>query len=146
MSKTANVLSDIVQVARDGAEFYDAAVKEVKSPQLRDVFARMAQRKRELIGALSSRIRLEGESAPDSGTFVGTLRKAYADVLAGMSSNEDKVYVGQLEDTEDRLLKEVTTAIKDTDEPELRALLTQHLPTIRACHDEMRGLKQAWAA
>jgi uncharacterized protein (TIGR02284 family) len=146
MSKTANVLSDIVQVARDGADFYDAATREVKSPQLREVFARMAQRKRELIGALAGRIRSEGEKVPDSGTFAGSIRKVYADVRAGLSSNEDKIYVGQLEEAEDRLLHEVEDAIKDSDEPELRAILQQHLPSIRACHDEMRGLKQAWAA
>ena len=38
MTDNAHLLSDIVQAARDGAEFYDAAAGEVSNPQLRDTF------------------------------------------------------------------------------------------------------------
>lgn len=142
----ASLLQDIIQIARDGAAFYDAARSEVRNPALKETFARMAGHKRDLIAALGGRLQAIGETVPDGGTLVGALRKAYADVRATLSSDEEAVYVRQLEETEDRLLEHVLDAISRADDPMVRNQLESHLRTVRACHDEMRTLKQRWAA
>lgn len=146
MTDNANLLNDLVQVTRDSKEFYEDVAKETSDARLRDVFTRMAGAKAGLIGALSAKVINLGETPADGGTFAGSLRKAYADVRATFSSNDDKVYVGQLEETEDRILEHFEDALSKTDSPEVRAALAQHLPKVRACHDEMRDLKKAMDA
>lgn len=142
----ATLLQEIIQIARDGAKFYDDARNEVKNPQLKETFARMAGHKRDLITALGGRLEMIGEEVPNSGTFAGSLQKSYADIRAALSANEEKVYVAQLEEAEDRLMHHVEDAIKDATNPEIKSQLQAHLPAVRACHDEMRALKQRWAA
>lgn len=146
MNQNADVLQDLIQLAHDGAVFYTDAAREVKDPALVPLFTRMATAKRELVSALGGQLERVGAEVPASGTFGGSLRKTYTEVLAKLSSNDGKVYVDQLEDGEDRLLEHFEDAIADAESVELRAQLTAHLPSVRATHDEMRRVKQKLAA
>jgi uncharacterized protein (TIGR02284 family) len=146
MVDNANLLQDLVQVTRDSKTFYEDAARETGDAKLRDVFTRMASAKGGLIGALSSELVNMGENAPEGGTVAGSLRKAYADVRASLSKDDNKIYVGQLEETEDRVLEHFEDALAKTDSAEIRGVLTEHLPKVRACHEEMRNLKHAMGA
>ena len=141
-----NALRDLVQIARDGADFYAAAEPEVNDAHLKAVFERMAASKQALIDALAGRLEMIGETPPVSGTQLGALRKAYTDVRASLSSHNEKVYIAQLEQTEDRLLHHFEEALRDSDNDEIRSQLQAHLPRVQACHDEMRRLKAKLSA
>lgn len=144
--KDIDTVKELVQIARDGAEFYDDARKEVEDPELKNVFRNMTDHKLGVIGALSGQLAMMAEGVPESGTLVGTLRKVYADVRANLSSNEDKVYVVQLEEVEDRLLHHFEDAVKTVENSSIRSSLLEQMPQVRACHDQMRSLKQRMAA
>ena len=144
--KNANTLQELVQIAHDGVEFYTEAGKEVKDVDLKATFERMAAAKRDLIGSLSTKLIASNEDVPTSGTVVGKLRQLYADVRASMSSNEEKVYVAQLEEAEDRLVEHYDAAIKEIDDPLVLAMLEAHMIRVRACHSEMRALKVRFSA
>lgn len=141
-----NQLKELVQVARDGAEFYEQAFEQVQDSQLRSLFSRMAAAKRELINGLSASIAASGEQAPSGGTLVGSLQKVYAAVRAALARDETRAWVAQLEDAEDRLLEHLRRAILDADDPAALRQLEAYLPRVRDCHDEMRALKQRLAA
>lgn len=136
-----NALRDLVQIARDGADFYAAAEPEVTDAHLKTIFERMAASKQDLIDALSGRLEMIGETPPVTGTKLGALRKAYTDVRANLSPDNERVYIAQLEETEDRLLHHLEDALRDSDNDEIRSQLQAHLPKVQACHDEMRRLK-----
>jgi uncharacterized protein (TIGR02284 family) len=142
----AELLQDIVAVARDGADFYDTARSHVDDARLKETFARLAGHKRDLMVALGGRLEMIGEDVPGSGTVAGSLRRYYAELLAAVSSNDAAVYVAQLEAAEDRLLARMREAIDACDNAEIRSQLQAHLPMVRACHDEMRALTRRLAA
>ena len=144
--QNANTVKELVQISRDGLEFYEHAMSEVHSERLKSVFSRMAGNKRALIASLSSKLAINDENVPTHGTFAGSVRQTYADLRAMVSANDDKVYVAQLEETEDRLLKHFEKALDDTTDPSVKGLLQQHFPHVRACHDEMSALKKQLAA
>ncbi len=144
--KNANTLQELVQIAHDGVEFYTEAGKEVKDVDLKATFARMASAKRDLIASLSTKLIASNEDVPTDGTVVGKLREMYADVRASISSNEEKIYVAQLEATEDRLLEHYDAAIKEVEDPLVLAMLKAHMTRVHACHSEMRNLKLRFAA
>ena len=149
MTKSStDVLQELVQIARDSKSFYESASKEVDDPNLRLDFQRMAEIKGELITQLSSQISARGDVPETSGTFAGTLRKGYGELLAHMRSKKGaaKTYTAQLEETEDRLLKHYEQALKETSSPQVREVLTAQLPKLRQCHDEMKQLKLRLAA
>ena len=143
-----DVLQELVQIARDSKTFYESASKEVDDPNLRLDFQRMAEIKGELITQLSSQISARGDVPEASGTFAGTLRKGYGELLAHMRGKKGaaKTYTAQLEETEDRLLKHFKTALAEVQSPEVRGVLTAQLPRLQQCHDAMHRLKQQLAA
>jgi uncharacterized protein (TIGR02284 family) len=140
--QNARDVKELVQIARDGASFYNEAMQKVEDPQIKAIFSNMAQHKQRIIESLSTNLRMNDEEPPARGTAAGMIRQGYADLLAAVSSKDAKVYVSQLEETEDRLLRNFEEAIADADDPSVKSLLQTHMPQVRACHDEMRALKE----
>lgn len=140
--KNTRMLKELVQIARDNADFYESAREDIKNPAMKDLFTRMAAAKRNLIQGLGARLALSGEEVPDSGTTAGNMRKMYADILASLTSRDEAVYVSQLEEAEDRLLEHLNEALQEVDDVAVREAVTAQLPQVRACHDEMRALKR----
>lgn len=140
------LIRDIIEIARDGATFYDDAQQHVDDTGLRALFAQMAAAKRELITGLSAKMRADGDAPPRGGTLAGAMRKTYTDIAAKLSKHEAKVYVAQLEETEDRLIGEVRKAIAETEDLQLRETLEAYWPKVKSSHDQMRSLKHSLAA
>jgi uncharacterized protein (TIGR02284 family) len=146
-SENESKVKALIQIANDGATFYVHALKHVEDPHLRRVFTEMGQHKRELVASLRHELQLDEHTVVESdGTAAGAFRRAYTDLLAMLGGNDAKVYVSQLEETEDRLLDSLREAIEEIDDPKVVAVLQSHLPQIVACHDEMRTLKAQMAA
>ncbi len=146
MAANTDLLKEIVETARDGANFYDSAQEKVKNQRLRAIFARMSAAKRELITGLSDYLAQTGERPPENGTLLGSLRKHYAELLATLAADDDHVYVAQLEEAEDRLLDQIQQAIEHARDTAVRVQLQAYLPKVREWHDEMRDLKEHLAA
>ncbi|WP_313918734.1 PA2169 family four-helix-bundle protein [Tahibacter sp.] len=145
MSTTSN-LKDLIELLNDGEKFYSEAATKVKIPAYANLFQRMAQQKQAIASDLSARLASHGETAPEGGTLLGSLRKFYADVRASMSSDAESIYVAQLEQTEDRILEAFRDELTQSEDMELRRIAERHYPEIKRTHDEMRDLKRRLAA
>jgi len=139
-------LNELIEITRDGQTFYTDAVACVTNPHLKAVFRALIDVKTKMISALSEHFRARGIEPSAQGTLAGSFQKLYAEVRAKLSSRTDTTFVAQLEAAEDRLLGAFEQAAADAEDPQLRAIITQYLPKVRLCHDEMRNLKVALAA
>lgn len=146
MHDPVHELQQLLQVARDGAEFYESAQSDVRDPALRAVFARMATAKRALMAALAADLAEAGAAVPDRGTWVGSLQRRYAQLRLALTTHEARAYLARLEQAEARLLEQLRQTIAVTRDPGLRAQLAAYLPKLHACHDELRALRQRLAA
>lgn len=142
-SKPQEAVKEVIQVATDSATFYSRALEKVEDPHVRRILSDMGQHKRDLIVSLRQTLNIDEATVDPDGTFSGAMRRAYTDLLAMMSSDDDKVYVGQLEEMEDKLLANLQEAIEETDDPRIVSILQSHLPRIAACHNEMKALKSS---
>ena len=142
MTDKIQQLNELIEITRDGQRFYQHAHDEVKDVRLKVLFRDMSQSKKELISALAVKVSANNEKPADGGTMVGKLRQVYADTKAALVSDEAATYVAQLEEAEDRILHAFEEVLKDAD-PDVQALLTLQMPTVRANHDRMRDLKQS---
>ena len=145
MSTTSN-LKDLVELLNDGEKFYDEAATKVKTAAYADLFRRMARQKQAIASDLSTRLAAHGETAPQGGTMLGSLRKFYTDMRASMTKDNEAVYVAQLEQTEDRILEAFRDDLTQSEDMELRRIAERHYPDLKRTHDEMRDLKRRLAA
>jgi len=146
MTNPAAALNELIEITRDGQTFYTDAVSRVTNPHLKAVFRALIDVKTKMISALSEHVRARGIEPSAQGTLAGNFQKLYAEVRAKLTARTDTTFVGQLEAAEDRLLGAFEQAAADAEDPQLRAIITQHLPKVRLCHDEMRNLKVALVA
>jgi len=134
-------LNDMIEVLNDGKKFYDEASIEVKRSDLKALFKRMARTKQSIANDLRTAVVANGAEPAEGGSFVGTLRTAYAEVRAKLSTHKDYEYVVQLEEFEDRILRAFTNAVSASGDPTVREIAERYMPEVTRDHDEMRTLK-----
>lgn len=141
--KTEHTLNDLIEIARDGSEFYGEAAGKVDNPELATLFRRMGEHKREIVTGLGSEVAVAGGTPADHGTLVGSMHQAYAKARAALGKT-DYAYVAELEELEDRLLDAFRDTLEDSDTPApARAAAQKYLPRVTECHDIMRSRKVA---
>lgn len=145
-NKIQHSLNDLIEIARDGGDFYTEAASKVHNPELSALFGQMATHKRDIVAGLSADVAATGGRPAEHGTMVGTMRQAYGKVRAALGDN-DYAYVAELEDTEDRLLGAFRDTIRDKDTPAAAKLAAEkYMPRVIECHSIMRDRKLALKA
>ena len=144
--KIQHSLNDLIEIARDGGEFYTEAAGKVKDPQLSSLFGQMAAHKQEIVQGLSADVAATGGKPAEHGTLVGSMHQVYGKVRAALGDT-DYAYVAELEESEDRLLDAFKDTISDRDTPAAaKAAAEQFLPRVLECHNIMRSHKHAMQA
>lgn len=107
MSETTKILPDLIEVSRQGADFYETAALQVKDSELVKVFRQMARAKSELVQELENEIprRAAGKRAQALAWLDG-IRKVYRSAGKDMGK-VDAEFVAQLEQAETALLEQV---------------------------------------
>ena len=146
MSSASATLNDLIEVLEDGTKFYQEALTKVSRPDLRSLFGRMATTKAAIASDLKSAVAAKGDEPSESGSFAGSLRKAYAEARAKFSSDKDYAYIAELEQFEDRVVREFKDAAQKSDDVSVRAIAQRYLPEITRDHATMRDLKHSRAA
>ena len=145
-NKIQHSLNDLIEIARDGGDFYTEAAGKVKDSELSSLFGQMATHKRDIVAGLSASVAAAGGKPADHGTVVGTMHQAYGKVRAALGDT-NYAYVAELEDAEDRLLAAFRETISDTGTPPAaRAAAEQFMPRVVECHNIMRNRKLALKA
>jgi uncharacterized protein (TIGR02284 family) len=140
-NRPADLLNDLLELARDGERFYrDLAVK-AGSPELRGTFRQMAELRQRLMDELAEHIGARGEQPSDRRTVLGASRQLFAEAVAALTLRDDDVYLRQVEAMEDRLLAHYERALEAADSESVRQILRRHLLAVRASHDRMKALK-----
>jgi uncharacterized protein (TIGR02284 family) len=144
--KIQHTLNDLIEIARDGGEFYTEAAGKVQDASLATLFNQMAAHKREIVAGLSARVAASGGNPADHGTMVGAMHQTYAKVRAAMGDTS-YAYVAELEESEDRLLGAFKETVNDAGTPaEAKAAALEFMPRVVECHNIMRSRKQALKA
>lgn len=139
-------LNDLIEIARDGGEFYREAADKVKNPQLSSLFDQMAVHKNDIVAGLSAEVINTGGKPAEHGTMVGSMHQLYGKARAALGDT-DYAYVSELEESEDRLLGAFKDTIADRDTPAAaRMAAEQFMPRVLECHNIMRNHKQTLKA
>ncbi|MEN1958138.1 PA2169 family four-helix-bundle protein [Luteimonas changyuni] len=141
--KIQHTLNDLIEIARDGSEFYTEAAGKVDNGELSTLFTQMAGHKREIVNGLTADVAAAGGNPADHGTMVGSMRQVYAKARAAMGDTS-YAYVAELEELEDRLLHAFKDTVNDADTPAAaKAAAQKYMPRVVECHDIMRNRKMA---
>lgn len=134
MTRSIEVLNDLISATRDGKSFYELAANEVADQELKALFTRIAKVKAEIVDGLTSEVRAAGETPVYDGTWNAEFARNYMDVRA-LLGDKDYAYVSRLDSTEDELVEEFDKALTDSrTSPHAREVIARFLPEVRSCH------------
>ena len=144
--KIQHSLNDLIEIARDGGDFYTEAAGKVENQDLSALFGQMASHKRDIVAGLGADVAATGGTPADHGTMVGTMQQAYGKVRAALG-DKNYAYVAELEEAEDRLLAAFRDTITDEDTPAAAKVAAEkYMPRVLECHNIMRSRKMALKA
>ena len=135
-----NHISDIIEVLNSGIEFYEKGIEKVSNPELKSVFQEMISEKRKAISTLQPFAREEQGEEEHDGSAAVAIREKFTQLLS-VFQDDNKAYVSQLEEVEDKVLEEFRSALKDEQPADCQSALRSTMTDMRACHDKMRSLK-----
>lgn len=136
------IVNKLIAICIDGEKFYQSAINEINAPNLKAIFTDMANVRKKIVADLSMEVRFSGEEPEESGTLVGNLRQAYASIKKTFSTqNNSVVLVEQLEEAEDRALKNFREGVNDIQDSNLKSKVAAALASIQMTHEKMRSLK-----
>ena len=146
MNHSTELLDELASATRDGKSFYELAATEVENTDLKALFTRIAKVKGEIAAALATEIRAEGEVPAKETSWSADIARLYVEVRAVLG-DKNYTWVSQLEDSEDKLLKQFGEAMADPNtSAHAHIILTRFMPEVRSCHDLMRAQKLAFKA
>ncbi len=146
MSDLIPTLHEIAKICCDGDAFYRDAAEKMQDPELREAVREVGRIRGALCRDIHGGLRDKGEETNGSGTFYGTLHKLYADLRARFAEDSDRIYVAELEEAEDRLLRSLEEASLNLEPADARVILQRYMPAARAAHERMRALKRKLAS
>lgn len=142
-----NELHKLVNINKDACEFYNSAVQEAQSAEIKQTFTKLENLHRQVMGNLQNQIRINGGDPEADETLVGKGAQFWGELMAKVSNDVDTTLVKHLEEAEDRCLHSMEDAMKDDDiRPATKAALQSEMDTLRKAHDYMKALKDALKA
>ena len=142
MSETAQFLHDLMDITRDGTEFYEEAAKAVPDKKLSRVFTDLAKAKTALADNLTPELKpaTKGKYAPME--LRGEVNQAYAGVRAGFKS-VGSAHLTALEQTESQIQVNLQKIVMDRDHSfVVRVLAKQYVHAAEALKAELRSRKR----
>lgn len=144
-SNETSAIRDLIKVLNDGVEFYTDAKNELKGSGYESVLQDMIDVRQGALARLQPFIYSREGEIETGHTFVGAVRKTYADVLASIKSSKaskSQTYIIQLEELEDRTLEFIKKALDEASAVDAASALNFIYATLQQCHNRMRSLKR----
>ena len=141
-----SVLNDLLESCRDGEYGFKACAENTDSAELKEIFSRHARECNVAAVELEREVSTRGGDPASGGTVAGALHRGWVSVKTALSTQDDKAVLEECERGEDAAVARYRAALKATLPFEVRALIERQAQGARRNHDEVRALRDRFAA
>ena len=146
-SHDIRTLNGLIATTLDSVDGYTEAAKDAKDSRYAGLFTARADERRQVVIALQGEVTRLGGKPEDDGTILASAHRAFLDLKAAVTGQDDKAIVNEVERGEDHIKAKFEAALKDNDlSPATTTAIATAFGSVRAGHDEMRDLKHALEA
>jgi uncharacterized protein (TIGR02284 family) len=146
MSNLKSTLKDLIKTLRDGQEGFAHAAENVKTPKLKELFARFSLQRSKFAGELETELRGLGEKDPqkEGSSVSGAIHRTWIDLKTALGKDDDHAVLSEAERGEDVAKKAYKDALAESDLPgPIRQIIGAQAMEIQAAHDEVKALRDA---
>ena len=137
---TIVTLCELLTVVRDGERGFTVCAEQVRSDDLKKLFASRARRHSEVAAELSELIAGLGGDPAIRGKIVGTEHRGWATVHAALTQNTDQALIEACAHGEDHALEVYRNALDDHLPEPVRQVILRQFEDMMIDHDQDRFL------
>lgn len=140
-AKAVSVLNELVEVSKDGEAGFHTCAEGAKDSTLKGYFEECATRCGRAAAELATEVERLGGKADDSGSVSGAVHRAFVNVKAAVSDNDDLAMLDECERGEDVALKAYAAALDEPLPPGVRLLVQSQYQGVKHNHDRVKALR-----
>jgi uncharacterized protein (TIGR02284 family) len=146
-SHDIRTLNGLIATTLDSVDGYTTAADDAESGRFAEIFRSRAGERRTVVGSLQAEVVRLGGNAEDDGTLLAGAHRAFLNLKAAVTGEDDQAIVNEVERGEDHIKAKFEDALEDmTLSPDVKAVIQQTYGSVRAGHDQMRDLKHSLAS
>ena len=140
-----STLNDLIETLKDGQQGFREASDAVKDSQLKMLFNEYSLQRSKFAGELQSEAISLGEDAPETkGSAVGSMHRAWINLKAAITTNDDHAILAECERGEDSAVKQYREAMTDENlSTPIRQIVAQQYIDVQRAHDRIREMRDA---
>jgi len=143
-----NNLQELLEKNYDAEQGFTKAMKDAKDGQLKTFLQRKAAQRGQFVNELDKEIRSLNETPKDSGSFTGTLHRAWIDIKTAVTGENDEAVLEECIRGEKASVEEYRERLQENNFPEgVRSVLSNQLATIEKTVSQVKTLENvadAW--
>ena len=136
-------LNELIEVLKDGQHGFQTAAKDVKAPELAQVFEGYAKQRAEFTAKLQANVAALGADVEKSGSVAGTMHRGWINLKSALSTNEPQAVLEEAERGEDVAVAAYKKALEKDLDAATRELVNSQSIAVKAAHDHVRNLRDS---
>src|SRR5687767_14234415 len=141
---TIDTLNDLTEVPKDGQHGFQTAAKDVKAPELAQLFQGYAKQRGEFAAKLRPHVAALGAKVEKSGSIAGSVHRGWINLKSAHSTNEPQAVLEEAERSEDAAVAAYRKALEHPHvEADTRNLIASQFTAVKAAHDHVRDLRDS---
>src|SRR3569623_104545 len=146
-SHDIRTLNSLIATTLDSVDGYTESAKDARNSRYAQMFTARAGEPRPVVPPQQAHVSPLGGNPEDDGTLLAGAHRAFLDLKAAVTGQDDKAIVNEVERGEDHIKAKFEDALKDADlSPATKAAILTAYGSVREGHDEMSQLKHSLEA
>lgn len=143
--ETIDKVQDLIQINIDSENGFAEAADKVKDTKIATLFRQLGTERSANAKELQTIVEWNGEKARESGSFSAAAHRAWLNVRAALNGGDASVILSEAERGEDAIKDMYEDVLKSTAGSAVNDVLTHQYAKVKAGHDKVRDLRDAYA-
>jgi len=140
--KLVNNLQEILEKNYDAKEGFTKAMKDAKDGPLKNFLKRQAAQRATFVNELDNEIRNLNETPKESGSFTGSLHRAWIDIKSSVSGDNDEAVLEECIRGDKASVKEYEERLQNNNfPPQISTVLNRQLSDIKQTLNKVKRLE-----
>jgi uncharacterized protein (TIGR02284 family) len=148
VAETTNVvdlLNDLIETAKDGADGYAKASEDVTDPSLKSLFAQFASERRGFVGELQGLVASFGGEPRESGSVLAAAHRGWIDLKSTVATRDDVAILAECQRGDENAVEHYDRAVGTTLPTEVASIVQRQAAVVREAYGRVKGLEIARA-
>lgn len=142
MTKTTNILNELIEVCEDGFHGYKTASTDVKTASLTSLFNELSQERHTFITELKAKVQVLGEEPQEHGSVKSTVHRAWINIKSAFTGGGEAAILAECVNGDKVAVATYEKNLKEALPADVRTIVQSQLDKIRAAHDKVSKLEE----